>query len=97
MNTLKRLHFNSASAFRNVRRSTVWAVLCLAVYMSGAGIFAMAQSPKIIGFEAPNAGNAQGSGLGTQAETSTRGGRLRGSTQTPTMWSTASCEPQKVD
>jgi len=68
MKTPKRLHFNSTSSFRSVRRSTVWAVFCLAVYMSGAGIFAMAQSPKIIGFEAPNAGNAQGSGLGTQAE-----------------------------
>jgi len=66
MKTLKRLHFNSTSSFRNVRRSTVWAVLCLAVYMSGAGIFAMAQSPRIIEFDAPGAASTPGLGLGTQ-------------------------------
>ena len=68
MKTLKRLHLNSTSSSRNVRRSTAWAVLCLAVCMSGAGIFAMAQGPRLIEFDAPGAGNTPGSGLGTQAE-----------------------------
>ena len=64
METKKTFQFN----FAFFQAERWFTVLCLAVCMLGAGIFAMAQSPKIIEFEAPNAGNAQGSGLGTQAE-----------------------------
>jgi len=56
----------------------VWAVLCLAVCMFGAGISAMAQRPRITEFDAPGAGNAQGSGLGTQGEDINPAGAITG-------------------
>jgi len=65
METRKTLQFNSASFFQAERWFTV---LWLAVCMLGAGISALAQRPRIIEFDARGAGNAQGSGLGTQAE-----------------------------
>ena len=63
METRKTFQFNFASFLKAERWSTV---LCLAVCMLGAGIFAKAQRPRIIEFEAPGAGNTAGSGLGTQ-------------------------------
>jgi hypothetical protein len=54
------------------------AVLCLAVCMLGAGIFAMAQSPRIIEFNAPGAGSTPGSGLGTQGEDINPAGAITG-------------------
>jgi hypothetical protein len=65
MKTRKTFQFNFASFFQAERWSTA---LCLAVCMFGAGTFAMAQSPKIIEFDAPGAGDTLGSGLGTQGE-----------------------------
>jgi hypothetical protein len=78
MKTRKRFHFNFTSRFRNARRSIARTVLCLAVCILGAGIFAMAQSPRIIEFEAPGAGSTPGSGLGTQGEDISPAGAITG-------------------
>jgi len=78
MKTRKRFHFNFTSRFRNARRSMARAVLCLAVCMLGAGIFAKAQRPRIIEFEAPGAGSTPGSGLGTQGENINPAGAITG-------------------
>ena len=75
METRKTVQFNFASFFQAERWFTV---LWLAVCMLGAGIFAMAQSPRIIEFDAPGAGNAQGSGLGTQGESINPAGAITG-------------------
>jgi uncharacterized membrane protein len=53
-------------------------VLCLAVCMLGVGIFAMAQSPRIIEFNAPGAGSTPGLGLGTQGEDINPAGAIAG-------------------
>ena len=56
----------------------VRAAFCLAVCMLGAGIFAMAQRPRIIEFDAPGAGNTPGSGFGTQGEDINPAGAITG-------------------
>jgi hypothetical protein len=75
MNTRKTLQFNFVSFFQAERWSTV---LCLAVCMLGAGFFAMAQSPRIVEFEAPGAGSTPSSGLGTQGEDINLAGAITG-------------------
>jgi hypothetical protein len=75
MKTRKTFQFNFASFFQAERWFTV---LCLAACMLGAGISALAQRPGIIEFDAPGAGNAQGSGLGTQGEDINPAGAITG-------------------
>jgi hypothetical protein len=65
MKTRKTFQFNFAPFFRNVSRSTVWAMLCLAVCILGLGVSAHAQWPPIIPINPSGAGTA--AGLGTQA------------------------------
>jgi hypothetical protein len=62
METRKRFQFNFAPYFRNARKSTVWAMLCLVVCMLGLGISAMAQQPKIITIDVSGAGTGAGQG-----------------------------------
>jgi hypothetical protein len=64
MRMRKRFHFDFTSCFRDVRTSTVWAVLCLAVCVFGVGISATAQWPPIIPINPPGVGTS--AGLGTQ-------------------------------
>jgi hypothetical protein len=66
MKTGKSVQFNLASSLRAEGWSTVRAVLCLVLCILGAGIVAMAQSPRIIEFDAPGAGSTPDSGFGTQ-------------------------------
>jgi hypothetical protein len=75
METRKTFPFNFASFFQAERWFTV---LWLAVCMLGAGIFAMAQSPRIIEFDAPGAGSTPGLGLGTQGVDITHAGAITG-------------------
>ena len=53
MKTRKALQFNLAPYFRNVRRSAVWAMLCLAFCIFGLGFSANAQNGHIIRFDVP--------------------------------------------
>jgi len=62
MKTRKRSQFGFTSSFGNTRMSMVWAVLCLAVCMSGLGVSANAQHPKIITLDVPGAGTGAGQG-----------------------------------
>jgi hypothetical protein len=57
MQTRKLFQFNFAPYFRNVSRSTVWAMLCLALCILGLGLSATADDHKatIITFDAPGA------------------------------------------
>jgi len=78
METRRTFQLNFAAHFRKVKRFVVSAVLCLALCMFGAGIFAMAQNPRIIEFEAPGAGSTPGLGLGTQGEDINPAGAITG-------------------
>ena len=60
MKTRDSFRFSLSQCLLNVRRCMVWAVVCLPVCMLGAGIFARAQGPRIIGYEAPGAGTSAG-------------------------------------
>ncbi len=62
MKTRKALQFNLAPYFRNVRKSAVWAMLCLAFCIFGLGLSANAQNGHIIRFDVPGAGTGAGQG-----------------------------------
>ena len=59
METRKTFQFNFAPYFRNVRKSTVWTVLCLAVCVLGLAVSASAQKPIIITFDPTGSVNTQ--------------------------------------
>ena len=59
MKTRKTLQFNFTPCFRNVRRSTVGVMLCLAVCMLGLAVSASAQKPTIITFDPTGSVNTQ--------------------------------------